>query len=73
MLVDPATGKPRRPVTAAQLLAAVRDKKRVALPAASLPLPQPLVQLGEHALPLRLDAAHIPGKHALTVLLKKKL
>jgi hypothetical protein len=71
--VDKATGQPRRPVGAAQLLAAVREKKRVELPAASLLLPGPLAALGEHAVPLRFDGAHIRGAHALTVLLKKRL
>ena len=72
MLVDKA-GTVRTPITAAQLLAAVREKKRVELAAGSLPLSQPLSSLGEHVLPLVFDARYVKGKHSLTVLVKKKL
>jgi len=73
VLVDKVTGQPRSGVDAKQLLAAVRERKHVVLPPASLQLPAPLAELGEHALPLRFNAARIPGEHTLTVLLKKKL
>ena len=73
VLVDKATGKPRHALGQATLLRAIRDKKHVALPEASLPLSAPLATLGEHALPLRFDARHIAGQHTLTVLVKKKL
>ncbi len=73
VLVDKATGRPRHPVSAAQVLAAVRDKRKVSLPAASLLLQTPLSTLGEHEVRLRFDTAHIPGQHALSVHLKKKL
>ena len=74
VLVDKATGLPRRPVGAAEVVAAVRAKQHVALspdclPAAALPL----ATLGEHALTLRLDTAAVRGTHTLTVLVKKKL
>jgi len=70
VLVDPATGAARTPVTATQLRAAVRRLKRVELPPAALLLPAPLATLGEHSVSLRFDA---PGRHALAVVLKKRL
>jgi ribosomal protein L9 len=73
VLVDKATGRPRLPVSAKQVLAALREKRKVSLPAASLLLPAPLATLGEHEVRLRFDTAHIPGQHAMTVHLKKKL
>lgn len=72
VLVDKA-GAVRVPVTATRLLEAVRVKKRVDLSAASLVLRAPLASLGEHSIPLRFDARHVPGTHALTVLVKKRL
>ena len=73
VLVDVATGQPRRGVDAKQLLAAVRSRKHVALPPQSLQLPAPLAELGEHAVTLRFDPKRLPGEHTLTVLVKKKL
>ena len=73
VLVDAATGQPRAGVSAKQLLAAVRARKHVALPAECLRLDAPLAELGEHAVPLRFDAQQLPGEHTLTVLVKKKL
>ena len=73
VLVDVVTGQPRVGVDAKQLLAAVRARKHVALPAQCLALAAPLTELGEHAVPLRLDAERLPGEHTLTVLVKKKL
>ena len=73
VLVDVATGQPRTAVDAKQLLAAVRARKHVALPAECLALAAPLAELGEHAVPLRFDARRLPGEHTLAVLVKKKL
>jgi ribosomal protein L9 len=74
VVVDTASGRAKQPVKAAELARVLRARRGVDLPVESLVLPSDgLTSLGEHSVSLLLDTRVVPGKHVMSVHVKKKL
>ena len=74
VVVDKLSGRAKHPVTAPELARVLRARRGVDLPVESLALPSDgLSSVGEHSVGLLLDTREVPGKHAMSVHLKKKL